>query len=49
MPMTYDVICLRPEADFLRAGVTPPSSLKITYRAPDDPELPALPVAAAPA
>ncbi len=40
--MTYDVICLRPEADFLRAGVTPPPSLKITYRALEDPELPAL-------
>ena len=40
--VSYDVICLRPEADFLRAGVTPPASLKTAYRAPDDPELPAL-------
>ncbi len=40
--MNYDVICLRPEADFLRAGVMPPTSLNITYRALDDPELPAL-------
>ncbi len=40
--MTYDVICLRPEADSLRAGVKPPTSLKITFRAHDDPELPAL-------
>jgi phosphoglycerate dehydrogenase-like enzyme len=31
-----DVVCLRPEADFLRVGVSPPKVLKITYRAPDD-------------
>jgi phosphoglycerate dehydrogenase-like enzyme len=42
MPMNYNVICLRPEADFLRAGVTPPQSLAIDYRAPDDPDVPAL-------
>jgi phosphoglycerate dehydrogenase-like enzyme len=40
--MIYDVICLRPEADSLRAGVKPPASLKITFRAHDDPELPTL-------
>jgi phosphoglycerate dehydrogenase-like enzyme len=40
--MRYDVVCLRPEADFLRAGVTPPESLTIAYRALDDLELPAL-------
>lgn len=40
--MNYDVICLRPEADFLRVGVTPPQSLKIAYRALDDPEVPVL-------
>jgi len=34
--MPYDVICLRPETDFLRVGVTPPSDLSIAYRAPDD-------------
>ena len=34
--MAFDVICLRPEADFLRVGVTPPTALKIAYRAPDD-------------
>jgi phosphoglycerate dehydrogenase-like enzyme len=37
--MAYDVICLRPEADFRRVGVTPPSGMTITYRAPDDPQL----------
>lgn len=37
--MGFDVVCLRPEADFLRVGITPPQVLKITYRAPDDSEL----------
>jgi phosphoglycerate dehydrogenase-like enzyme len=37
--MTFDVVCLRPEADFLRVGVTPPQALKIAYRAADDAEL----------
>lgn len=40
--MTGDVLCLRPEADFLQAGVTPPPALSIAYRAPDDPDLAAL-------
>ena len=40
--MTVDVLCLRPEADFRRVGVTPPASLAIAYRAPDDPQLAAL-------
>ncbi|MGQ0752786.1 MAG: NAD(P)-dependent oxidoreductase [Betaproteobacteria bacterium] len=40
--MAYDVICLRPEADFRRVGVRPPSGTAITYRAPDDPHLAAL-------
>ncbi len=40
--MPYDVICLRPEVDFTRAGVTPPSEVKIVYRAPDAADLPAL-------
>jgi len=40
--VSYDVVCLRPEVEFLRAGVTPPRSLTIAYRAPDDPEVPAL-------
>ena len=37
--MALDVLCLRPEADFLRVGVTPPKTLSTTYRTPDDPEL----------
>ncbi len=34
--MTPTVLCLRPEADFLRVGVTPPRSLSIHYRSPTD-------------
>ena len=44
--MSYDVVCLRPEADFKRVGALPPSTFTITYRAPDDAELPALMTAA---
>jgi len=33
------VVCLRPEEDFLKIGVTPPQSLSIAYLAPDAPEL----------
>ena len=40
--MAFDVLCLRPEADFLRAGVTPPDTLSTSYRKLDDPELAAL-------
>ena len=40
--MPYDVVCLRPEADFQRVGAVAPRSCSITYRAPDDPELPSL-------
>lgn len=32
--MSADVICLRPETDFLEAGVRPPADLKITYAEP---------------
>lgn len=35
-----DVLCLRPEADFLRVGVTPPGELDITFVTPDDPSIP---------
>ena len=35
----YDVVCLRPEADFLKVGVTPPEELSIIYIAPDDEKL----------
>ncbi len=40
--MTIDVLCLRPEADFLRAAALPPAALKVAYRAPDDADVPAL-------
>lgn len=40
--MTFDVIVLRPEADFQRVDALPPKTFSVTYRAPDDPELPAL-------
>lgn len=40
--MTVDVVCLRPEADFIRAEVSPPASLRIAYRSPDDADVPAL-------
>ena len=34
-----DVLCLRPQADFQRAGVAPPVTLAVHYRAVDDPQL----------
>lgn len=37
--MSVDVLCLRPQADFQRAGITPPASIAILYRALDDPQL----------
>lgn len=37
--MANDVLCLRPEADFTRVGVTPPAQVTIAYRKPDDPQL----------
>ncbi len=40
--MTIDVLCLRPEADFTRVDAPAPSNLSVTYRKPDDSELPAL-------
>src|SRR5512143_665003 len=40
--MTKDVLCLRPEADFTRVDAPAPSSLNVSYRKPDDAELPAL-------
>jgi phosphoglycerate dehydrogenase-like enzyme len=40
--MTADVLCLRPEADFQRAGVVPSPSLKVAYRSPSDSDVPAL-------
>ena len=40
--MTADVICLRPEADFIRVGVRPNPRLKVVYRGPADPDVGAL-------
>jgi phosphoglycerate dehydrogenase-like enzyme len=40
--MNIDVLCLRPEADFVRAGAMPPASLMVIYRAPEDSDVPAL-------
>jgi phosphoglycerate dehydrogenase-like enzyme len=39
--MTVDVLCLRPLADFERAGVAPPA-MEIAYRGPADDDLPNL-------
>jgi len=36
---TPDVICLRPEADFLKLDITPPTTLSISYVSPDDSKL----------
>jgi phosphoglycerate dehydrogenase-like enzyme len=40
--MSFDVVVLRPEADFKRLNAMPPAGMSVTYRTPDDPELPAL-------
>src|SRR6056297_1719852 len=40
--MPVDVVCLRPERDFLSIGVTPPAAFSITYTTPEDPALPDL-------
>ena len=40
--MTFDVLCLRPAADFTRVGVVVPETFNVAYRAPDDAELPSL-------
>jgi phosphoglycerate dehydrogenase-like enzyme len=37
--MTADVICLRPEADFIRVGVRPNPKLRVAYRGPADPDV----------
>jgi phosphoglycerate dehydrogenase-like enzyme len=37
--MSHEVLCLRPESDFQRAGALPPATLNVTYRNPDDPQL----------
>ncbi|HEU5018046.1 MAG TPA: NAD(P)-dependent oxidoreductase [Pseudolabrys sp.] len=40
--MTNKVLCLRPEADFIRVGAPAPPALGVTYRKPDDADVPAL-------
>lgn len=40
--MTRDVLCLRPEADFQRVDSLPPASLRVSYRAPSDVDVPQL-------
>lgn len=40
--MQPDVLCLRPEEDFLQVGVVPPAGLSIAYRAPSDADVLAL-------
>jgi phosphoglycerate dehydrogenase-like enzyme len=37
-----DVLCLRPQADFARVDALPPPALAVTYRAPDDADVPGL-------
>jgi len=37
--MAFDVLCLRPEADFARVAALPPASLNVGYTKPDDPAL----------
>jgi len=37
--VTSDVVCLRPEDDFLDIGVTPPEGLSIRYMGPQDSDL----------
>jgi len=40
--MSTDVLCLRPEADFTRVDAPAPATLQVTYRKPDDADVPAL-------
>jgi phosphoglycerate dehydrogenase-like enzyme len=40
--MSTDVLCLRPEADFTRVDAPAPKTLRVTYRKPDDADVPAL-------
>jgi phosphoglycerate dehydrogenase-like enzyme len=40
--MTHQVLCLRPQSDFARVDALPPSAFAVTYRAPSDPDVPAL-------
>jgi len=40
--MSTDVLCLRPEADFTRVDAPAPAALHVTYRKPDDADVPTL-------
>ncbi len=40
--MSTNVLCLRPEADFTRVDAPAPATLKVTYRKPDDADVPEL-------
>ncbi len=40
--MNFEVLCLRPEADFQRVGALPPAFLHVAYRAMDDKDVPEL-------
>ncbi len=40
--MSTDVVCLRPEVDFTRVNAPAPAALHVTYRKPDDADVPAL-------
>src|ERR1700691_3061034 len=40
--MKCDVLCLRPRADFERAGELAPASLSVLYRSPNDADVPQL-------
>lgn len=40
--MTIDVLCLRPEADFVRADAVAPAVLKVAYRSLEEPDVPGL-------
>ena len=40
--MTCDVLCLRPQSDFERAGAAAPPSLHVVYRSPNDSDVPEL-------
>ena len=37
--MSHHVLCLRPEADFVRVDALAPPSLNVAYHAPDDPKV----------
>ena len=40
--MNTVVLCLRPEVDFTRVDAPAPATLRVTYRKPDDADVPAL-------